>query len=149
MRLLLLVPVLVVLAATGCSDEGGPDEATGTSTTVPYYEEPPIDPELNPDPDTDAVAYGQEVVVEAGRVVPNRLVAIVDNEITFRNDSGEQVVITLRNGPLDDEGNRSSPPIPPGESFGFTPDTSRAITYDVVGATTWSGSIQVDPGTDT
>lgn len=141
----LFAAAALVLLVSACSDDD-PTATAASSTTVEILSEPDIPDELNPDADPSQMQIAQDISIEAGTVVPLRLIAIAGNEITFTNNTDGEVTVNFRNGAIDEAGNRSSGPIPAGGTFSFVSETVRNITYEVNGDPNWRGSIQVDPG---
>ena len=78
---------------------------------------------------------------------PATLVAIVDNDVTIRNDSSQPRAIRFRNRAVGPDEVRTTGVLAPGDGFTFRPDTLGSYTFEVADDPTIRGAIQVDPGT--
>lgn len=140
----LLLPASILLALAGCSSDAG---APTTTTDDPSVTDPRLVAEQAATGDPEQFAFGQEVTLTDTGFTPATLVAVVDEEITVRNDSSEPLTLAFTNGPFDDAGSASSPTIAPGSSWSFTP--ARVVSHAVVVAEhpERAAILQIDPGT--
>jgi hypothetical protein len=84
-------------------------------------------------------APGENIFITDSGFHPQELVAIAGLPITWKNETGTQATVRFV------AGGQVIGPIPPGGTGSFTPDASIAIGYVLVGDTSVSGSIQVEP----
>ncbi len=141
---LLIACAALALAAAGCgssgaSSTGGPSSVGSTGSTTP----PPagsttssaatstIDPNF---------AIGQTVQVTATGLRPKWLVSLLKSPVTWQNLTQHGIRVIFDHEPV------TSPLIPPGGTFHYTPPTPISITYHVTTQPTLHGAIQVTPG---
>jgi hypothetical protein len=139
-RVLAAVLLVALLLLAGCGGESTDDAETAPTTT-----EEPLPPDTAPD--TAAIDFGQETSLTDTGFVPATLVAIVDNDVTIRNDSSQPREIAFRNRAVGPDEVRSTGVLAPGDGFTFRPDTLGSYTFEVTEDPTLRGAIQVDPGT--
>lgn len=97
-------------------------------------------------PDTDAFDFSNTVEIRDGSVAPRQTVAVVEDDIVFRNTTGSVQEVRATNGNFGDRGPVQSGPIEPGGEFRFRQSTPISITYEVLSQPGLTGRIQVDPG---
>jgi hypothetical protein len=137
---------LVVGGAACSSDE--PGTATDATADLAREQDPRVQAENEVQPEPEAFAFTQEVRITDTAVVPATGVAIVGNEVVFRNETTAPLTIDFLNGPIDETDTRTTGEIAPGGEFRFTPARVYSHTFAVVGRPELRGQLQVDPGED-
>lgn len=136
-RLVALALLALFGGVTACGD------TTDTNASVPTVTADPTDVA-----DTDAFDFSNVVELREGSVAPAQAVAVVEDDIVFRNTTAIEQVIRATNGTFGDSGPAETT-IPPGGEFTFRQSTPISITYEVVSQPGVTGRIQVDPGIET
>ena len=125
-----LLIALAGLAGCGGSSTGGSAGTGGQATSTT----------LNP-----AYDRGQAVAITASGFQPATLVAAMLSPITWTNSTTAPVELVFDNY-TDNQGKAvASPPIAPGSTWSFTPDSSASVVYHERSTPTMIGRLQVLP----
>ena len=131
-----LVVLLVLLC--GCSRQEAPLDRPVPQATPRARELPP--PVSSSSEVKDPVfSVGQEAFITSDGMVPQQLVAIVGERISFVNETSKPRTIEF------DVLEWDSGPIAPGAAATFTPDGAYAIAYHVGEKPEIRGQVQVEP----
>jgi hypothetical protein len=137
------VAVLVTLSAlvliTGCGGSGGSESSArsrststeSTRTTDPTETTRTTDPTDTDDP--TRFAFGQEVRIVDGAVVPQLLAADVKRPVVIRNTSSSVQEVVFTNPGWDEANTVTTGPIPPGGTFEVRPVGVVSITFTLAG----------------
>jgi hypothetical protein len=120
----------VAIAAAACGEGAGTEP-----TTSPPSSADPTGIAANPN-----FAFGQEVFITEEGVVPQELLARVNEAITFRNETSRTQSVHFDNYRGIDSG-----PIPPGRTWVYTPTATVSIVYHSTYQPDLQGQVQVHP----
>ena len=120
--------LLVLTGALSAACGGDADPGSDARSSAPASRA--VDP---------AFDTGQSISISGDGFAPAWLVAVVDREIVWRNDTSSAVEIVF------DSGTERSGPIAPGATFAYTPTAQVSIAYHAGGDPKLTGVIQVEP----
>jgi hypothetical protein len=131
---------VVLLLAVGCTRGGGATvPLAGDGSPSPLPRPLPAVARSSADVKDPAFHKGQEVFITDDGFVPEQLVAIVGEKISFINETERTAAVEFT--ALDFE----SGPIAPGRKATFTPDGAYSIGYHLADDPEITGAIQVEP----
>lgn len=131
--------VLVVAFLHGCSADPPPIGAAVDASPTPRARELPEPARSSKDVKDPVFSVGQEVFITEDGMVPEHLVSIVAEKISFINETSRTRTIVFDAIEFD------SGPIAPGEAATYTPDGAYAIAYHVAEDPDIKGQVQVEP----
>jgi hypothetical protein len=131
-----LFATLLVGVVTACNSPDPQPTPEGPVTPRPR----PLPSPASSSGDVDPVFHvGQQIFITEKGFKPETLVAIVDEEISWINETSQPVEVRF------DPGEFESGPIEPAERATYTPSNAQAITYERADDPKTRGSIQVEP----
>ena len=138
MRRLPALALAVLLVLAGCS-RGSPAAKRTLPDVTPRPRELPLPASSSKDVKDPVFSVGQEVFITKQGMIPQQLVSIVGERISFINETSKARTIVF------DVLDFDSGPIRPGGAATYIPDGAYAIAYHVAEKPELRGQVQVEP----